>query len=57
MTESYIFPVSTSNQITEGYYYSLVGQINRGTCSKRVCKVLRRNGTHTYTTYHLTSTR
>lgn len=44
---------SSDNQITKLYYYTLVGQINRGTCSKKVCKILRRNGSHKYFTYHL----
>lgn len=56
MREYCIFPVSRSNQITEEYYMFLVGQINRRTCSKKVCRVLRENGTHKYFTYHLIST-
>lgn len=39
---------SASNQITVGYYMALVGQINRGTCSKIVSKVLRQNGEYSY---------
>lgn len=50
-----IFPASTSNQITKDYYNTLVGQINRGTCSKQVQRVIHQNGTHTYETYHLIS--
>jgi hypothetical protein len=50
-----IFPATSSNQITAEYYFCLVGQINRGTCSKKVQKITRRNGSHTYETYHLIS--
>ncbi|GAB6462018.1 hypothetical protein bcgnr5390_11030 [Bacillus luti] len=57
MKESNVYPASVSNQITEGYYFVLVGQINNGTCSKKVGKVLRKNGSYEYVTYHLTSTR
>jgi hypothetical protein len=57
MRKYYIFPASSSNQITESYYFSLIGQINRGTCSKKVSKILRRSGNHTYFTYHLISTK
>jgi len=46
---------STANQITASYYHCLVGQINRGTCSKVVRAVLRQNGSHSYYTYHLLS--
>ena len=42
-----------SNQITKEYYYTLVGQINNGTCTKKVCKILHTNGTYKYFTYHL----
>lgn len=56
MIETNIYPVSTGNQITKGYYYSLVEQINNGTCNKQVSKVLRRNGKYEYFTYHLIST-
>ena len=52
----YICPASTSNQITKDYYYSLVEQINNRTCSKKVSKVLRKNGNYEYFTYHLIST-
>lgn len=44
---------STANQITAEYYFFLVGQINAGTCSKVVRKVLHKNGSHEYFTYHL----
>lgn len=50
-----IFPATNSNQITEEYYNVLIGQINRGTCSKKVCRVLRSNGSYKYFTYHLVS--
>lgn len=50
-----MFPASTSNQITSEYYFALVEQINNGTCSKQVAKIERRNGSHTYYTYHLIS--
>ena len=50
-----MFSISVSNQITKSYYFSLVEQINNGTCSKSVCKILRRNGNYEYETYHLTS--
>lgn len=42
-----------SNQITEAYFYCLVDQINRGTCSKRVARVVHFNGNYWYYTYHL----
>jgi len=51
-----MFVPSASNQITSGYYFCLIGQINRGTCTKPVVSVLRQNGTHTYFTYHLCGT-
>jgi hypothetical protein len=56
MKESNIYPASVSNQITESYYFALVEQINNGTCSKEVGKVLRKNGSYEYFTYHLIST-
>jgi len=52
-----IFPATRSNQITAEYYFCLVGQINRGTCSKSVQRVTHYNGSHSYDTYHLTSER
>lgn len=51
------YPASTSNQISAEYYFCLVGQINNGTCTKKVAKVLRKNGSHIYFTYHLISVR
>lgn len=50
-----IFPATTSNQITKDYYYTLIEQINKGTCSKKVARMLHENGTHKYFTYHLVS--
>ena len=50
-----MFPANTSNQITKNYYYFLIGEINRGVCNKKVCKVLRKNGSYQYNTYHLIS--
>lgn len=55
MIEYTIYPATTSNQITKSYYFSLLDQINRGTCSKTVKELIRRNGTYEYSTYHLTS--
>lgn len=52
-----LFPATRSNEITEGYYFCIVGQISRGTCSKKVQKIMRRNGSHEYFTYHLVSER
>lgn len=57
MNEGSTFPAFTSNQITEKYYYVLVDQINNGTCSQKVSKILRKNGNHEYFTYHLISVR
>jgi hypothetical protein len=48
MTVYPVYPASVSNQITEEYYFVLIGQINRGTCSLRVVKLLRRNGRYSY---------
>lgn len=48
-------PPTRANEITKDYYFFLVGLINRGTCSKRVCQVLRKNGSQEYYTYHLIS--
>lgn len=57
MKEYYTFPASTGNQITKEYYHVLVEQINNGTCSQKVSKILRKNGNHEYFTYHLISVR
>lgn len=51
-----MFPATRSNEITYDYYCVLVGQITRGTCNKKVSKVLRHNGSYRYFTYHLIST-
>ena len=51
-----LFPPTTNNQISKEYYYSLIGQVNRGTCSKLVQAVNRNNGSYKYITYHLIST-
>lgn len=43
------FPARSSNQITEDYYWFLVGEINRGTIKKAVCrKELQPFGTVSY---------
>ncbi len=44
---------SNINQITEDYYYHLVGEINRGTVVKAVCRIYYPR--FNYTTYHLLS--
>jgi hypothetical protein len=44
----YIFPASTSNQITYNYFCTLNGLEN-----PNVCKIMRQNGTYIYFTYHL----
>ena len=33
-----IYPCRSSNEITKEYYYHLVGEINRGTVKKAVCR-------------------
>lgn len=43
----------TANQITKEYYNFLVGEINRGTMKKAVCRV--ENYTSGITSYHLIS--
>ena len=50
-----IYPASRSNEITKEYYNFLVGEMNRGTTKKKVSRVMRRNGSHVYFTYHLIS--
>ena len=57
MREYNTFPATRSNEITKGYYFHLVGEINRGVCSKQVQRAFRTNGSHTYETYHLVSTK
>lgn len=53
MMQYKIYPPSISNQITAEYYFHLIGQINRGTCSKKAIKIIHRNGSYIYETYHL----
>lgn len=55
MQKTYLFPARLSNQITKEYYFFLIAQINAGTCSKQVSKILKTNGPHHYYTYHLVS--
>ena len=50
-----IYPARRSNEITKEYYNFLVGQMNRGTTKHKVSAIMHRNGTHTYSTYHLIS--
>lgn len=50
-----IYAASTSNEITPEYYFFLVGEMHRGTTSKKVSRVMHQNGNHTYFTYHLIS--
>jgi hypothetical protein len=42
-----------ANQITEEYYNHLVGEINRGTIQKAVCRIFDARFNHT--SYHLIS--
>jgi len=35
----YTYPASNSNQITKEYYNHLVGEINRGTVLKVICRI------------------
>lgn len=51
----YTFPCSQSNQITESYYWFLVGEINRGTVKKAVCRI--ENKRFGAVSYYLISTR
>jgi hypothetical protein len=44
---------SSANQITKEYYFHLVGEINRGTILKAVCRC--HDYRFNYTTYHLIS--
>lgn len=55
MKEYPTFSATESNQITEAYYNFLIGEINRGTTSKKVYRILRQNGSHKYFTNHLIS--
>ena len=34
--------------ITPSYYFCLIGQINRGTCSMKVCRRVNKYGDDTY---------
>ena len=45
------FGASRSNQITKEYYDFLVGEINRGTIKKAVCRIY--NEIFGVTSYHL----
>ena len=49
MMQYKIYPPS----ITAEYYFHLIGQINRGTCSRKAIKIIHRNGSYIYETYHL----
>lgn len=48
-----IYPARQSNAITKDYYYTVREMMLNGTTNLRVQKFLRRNGSHTYWTYHL----
>jgi len=47
------FPASQGNQITKEYYNFLVGEINRGTILKAVCRI--ENKVFGTTSYYLIS--
>lgn len=47
------YPATTSNQITPGYYRTIIEMQHAGTTQLRVQRVTRRNGRHTYETYHI----
>lgn len=47
------FPASNSNEITREYYNSLIGEINRGTIHKAICRI--ENKTFGTTRYYLIS--
>jgi len=49
------FPPSNGNQITKSYYDFLVGEINRGTMFKSVCRI--ENTTFNSVSYYLISER
>lgn len=34
-----IYPPSNSNRITKDYYNALIGEINRGTILKAICRI------------------
>lgn len=43
------YPVNQSNQITKDYYNFLVGEINRGTMLRAVCRIENKTfGTESY---------
>lgn len=44
---------SRANEITPAYYWFLVGEINRGTMFKSVCRIEKKQ--FNYTSYHLIS--
>lgn len=52
--EAVVTHYSNGNAITKDYYYFLVGEINRGTMKKAVCRV-EYPEFGGYTTYHLIS--
>lgn len=47
------YPASSSNQITKEYYNHLIGEINRGTVLKAVCRI--ENKIFGVTSYYLIS--
>lgn len=47
------YPATTSNQITPGYYHTVIEMQHAGTTQLRVQRVTHQNGRHTYETYHL----
>ena len=51
----YTYPASSGNQITKEYYDFLVGEINRGTMLKSVCRI--ENNKFNSTSYYLISER
>jgi hypothetical protein len=49
------YPASSSNEITKEYYNMLIGEINRGTIRKAVCRI--ENKAFGTTSYYLISER
>lgn len=47
------YPATNSNQITKEYYNFLIGEINRGTIYKAVCRI--ENKRFNTVSYHLIS--
>lgn len=47
--------IGQHNQITAEYFFFLVGEVNSGTCTRKVTRVKRANGSYKYETYHLIS--